>query len=307
MAGNRIPGPICGSVYGFDTDTLTLSETTPPGPVCSDLLEDMRAEAALRTTYTKPVKPAKRAKKKKHHEAVNCPQPGGELGSLSAHYESGSRGAAAIGYDSTGGWSYGKYQIATLTGTMDDFLDYVRTNAASIYQVLDKAGGSDAATKGTPVFKKAWTDLAADASFATVQHDFIKTTHYDLLAAKIKTDTGLDVAAHSAALRDVVWSVAVQHGPGSSVISAALEHKNLTTMTDEQIINAIYDRRESMITNKAGVQVPRYFPNSSEAVQKSVEARFKAERHCALQMLKEETEKMKASTLTSPWTTVVLP
>lgn len=36
---------------------------------------------------------------------IKCPEAG-RLGSLSARYESGSRGAAAIGYDRTGGWSY---------------------------------------------------------------------------------------------------------------------------------------------------------------------------------------------------------
>lgn len=304
MAG-QVPKPICGSVDGFDRDTLPLTQFPAPGPVCSFRIEDMLAEAALRGTLTKPQKPAARGKKKHHRPAVVCPKAG-ELGTLSAHYESGNHGAAAIGYDNTGGWSYGKYQIATLTGTMDDFLDYVQTNAPAVYKALNQAGGSDAATKGTPAFKKAWTDLAADSSFATVQHDFIKATHYDLLVAKIKQDTGLDVATRSAALRDVVWSVAVQHGPQATVISTALKHKTPASTTDEQIIDAIYDQRESKVTNKDGVRVLRYFPKSTEDVQKGVEDRFKKERFCAKQMLKEETERLKPAP-PSPVSGVPLP
>ena len=44
------------------------------------------------------------------------------LGSLSAKFESGTEGVAAIGYDRVGGTSYGKYQIASKPGTMDRFL-----------------------------------------------------------------------------------------------------------------------------------------------------------------------------------------
>jgi hypothetical protein len=247
----------------------------------------MLAEAALRSAHTKHKKPAKRGKKH-HHIGIVCPKAG-ELGALSAHYESGKWGAAAIGWDNTGGWSYGKYQIATLTGTMKEFLDYVNINAPSVHKALDLAGGFDAAKNGTPTFKKAWVVLAADSNFGTVQHDFIKTTHYDVLAARIKSDTGLDVANRSAALRDVVWSVAVQHGPTSEVISTALRHKTPAGMTDEQIIDAIYDRRESKIKNKDGARVLRYFSRSTANVQEGVEKRYKQERFCAKKMLREET------------------
>ncbi len=289
MTGSRVPRPICGTVDGFDTDTLALTQSTIPGPVCSFKLADMLAEAALRGSHTKAKKVAQRGKSE-HPRTVVCPEAG-ELGNLSARYESGNRGAGAINdgtKDVTGGWSYGKYQIATLTGTMDDFLDYVKTNAPWVWTALDKAGGSQAATGGTPAFRKAWVDLAADSRFGTVQHDFIKSTHYDVLAAKIKTDTGLDVSVRSAALRDVVWSVAVQHGPNSGLISTALKGKNLASITDEQIIDAIYDERERTNVNKQGVRVLKYFSKSTEAVQKDVAARFKQERFCAKKMLHDE-------------------
>ena len=45
-----------------------------------------------------------------------------EIGSLSARFESGKAGISAIGYDSKGGTSYGKYQIASRVGSMDAFL-----------------------------------------------------------------------------------------------------------------------------------------------------------------------------------------
>ncbi|MBA4357411.1 MAG: hypothetical protein C0405_06760, partial [Desulfovibrio sp.] len=44
------------------------------------------------------------------------------LGSMAALFESGDKGAAAIGYDRTGGTSYGTFQISSRAGTMNRFL-----------------------------------------------------------------------------------------------------------------------------------------------------------------------------------------
>jgi hypothetical protein len=51
-------------------------------------------------------------------------------------------------------------------------------------------------------------------------------------------------------------------------------------MSDADLIDAIYDERSSTI-EKDGKTVLKYFPNSTEAVQKSVLARFASERAAA--------------------------
>ena len=49
------------------------------------------------------------------------------IGKLAAQFESGSDGIAAVGYDKHGGTSYGKYQIASRVGSMDNFLSFLDT------------------------------------------------------------------------------------------------------------------------------------------------------------------------------------
>jgi hypothetical protein len=287
MAGSRIPQPLCGTTDGFDIDTLALMQSPLQGPVCSFCFDDMIAEAIARGAYTLPKKKAARHRHAKHPHTFQCPKAG-KLGALSAHYESGDRGSAAIGYDNIGGWSYGKYQIETINGTMKDFLKYAEGNAPDTSKKLVAAGGYDAALAGKETFKKAWIDLAAKDDFTDLQHNFIQARNYDPLVAKVKADCNLDVTVHSAALRDVVWSIAVQHGPGAKVISRALQGKSMARMTDEEIIDAIYNERERTKAGAHGGRVLFYFPKSTADVQKSVLSRFERERFCAKQMLSAE-------------------
>lgn len=284
MAGSRVPKPLCGASDGFDTGTVPLAQSPLPGPVCSFRIEDMIAEATAAGTHTKHKKNARKHRRTIHHHQAQCPKAG-ELGALSAHYESGSRGSAAIGYDTTGGWSYGKYQIETISGTMKDFLSFAETRSPGASKALTDAGAYKAALAGKEDFKAAWVKLAAKPEFTTLQHDFIASRNYDPLAAKVMADTGLDVSEHSAALRDVVWSVAVQHGPNSSVITRALMGKSVLHMTEEQIIDAIYDERGATKTDEDGHKVLKYFSHSTAAVQKSVLERYERERFCAKHML----------------------
>jgi hypothetical protein len=222
-------------------------------------------------------------------------QNGHDLGELSARFESARPAASAIGYDSTGGWSYGTYQIASNTGTMALFLDYLRVAQPEAYALLEKAGGSKAAMQGTREFKNAWQSLAADrtlgAAFVQAQYGFIKSGHYDVLAEKVLKDTGLDVTQRSVALQNVLWSVATQHGAASTVISNALSGKDVSNMTDKQIIEAIYAERSAVVVNRRGVKVAKYFPSSSQGVQTAVLDRFTRELSLALVMLDKEVSK----------------
>ena len=221
-----------------------------------------------------------------------------DLGGLSSHYESGGRGSNAVGTDSTGGWSYGKYQIATQTGTMKKFLAYLKTANPDIYKKLDDAGGNEGATDHTDAFAKAWDAAAKTDGFAGLEHGFIANTHYDPQAEKLSTK-GLDVGKRDKAVRDVTWSVSVQHGGGANVIVNALnkrvaeeEAKDKASgatrtrpqiidgISDEQLIDDIYDERSATV-EKGGKTVMKYFSNSTEAEQKAVCARFVAERAAA--------------------------
>jgi len=193
------------------------------------------------------------------------------IGNLSKRYESNGK-PGAIGFDAVGGWSYGLYQIATRTGTMSLFLAWLANSRYKwAYERLKRAGGDIAARDGSAAFKTAWTGLADDQEFTNAQHEYIKVSHYDVQAGRINAH-GLNIDTRSGALRDVVWSTAVQHGAKTNVITGVIaEHGALP---DAQLIPLIYAERRTR------------FGSSTPAVRASVMRRFDAECAEALAMLR---------------------
>jgi hypothetical protein len=139
-------------------------------------------------------------------------------------------------------------------------------------------------TAGTKEFTDAWKALAAKdpAGFDKVQHDYIKKNFHDVGVAHIKDKTGLDVNTRSKALQDVAWSTSVQHGPGNNIFANALKGKDVSKMSDEDIIKAVYAERGKK--NENGDLA--YFSKNSKSVQEGVANRFKSEEKDALAMLK---------------------
>ena len=88
-------------------------------------------------------------------------------------------------------------------------------------------------------------------------------------------------------MQDVVWSTAVQHGPGTPIIHRAcssLTCKTTDANYDELLIRAIYAERGR---RKADGNLA-YFGKSSASVQTGVANRFKSEMQDALRMLASE-------------------
>ena len=204
--------------------------------------------------------------------ALNNP----ELGALSFRFESNGR-PGAIGCDKNGGFSYGQYQIACRPGTMSTFMGFLAQRFPALLAPLKAAGGVAAATQGSEVFKAAWRKLAADPVFAVSQHAFIAETHYQPFAQHLLKSFGLALEQRSAALRDVAWSVAVQHGPGNAVFDRALSPLGKPLPADDAVlINAVYDERS---------QINKYFSKSTAEVQAAVAGRFRQERQLALNQM----------------------
>ena len=67
-------------------------------------------------------------------------------------------------------------------------------------------------------FIQEWKSLAsADYNgFLQMQHDYIKSEYYDK-ACRYLANEGFHTDNHSDALKDVIWSRAVQYGPGNVV------------------------------------------------------------------------------------------
>ena len=204
--------------------------------------------------------------------ATDADRPG-HIGALSRTFESSGR-PAAIGCDKNGGFSYGQYQIACRPGTMGTYLAFLNNRYPALLQPLTQAGGADAAAAGSLGFQAAWRALAAKPEFAESQHAFIAQTHFQPFVEHLRDALGLDITQRSAALRDVAWSVAVQHGASNTVFDAVLKPLGRPLPVDDAVlINAVYDERS---------KVDRYFSRSTAAVREAVADRFRRERQLAL-------------------------
>jgi LysM repeat protein len=215
--------------------------------------------------------------------ATTAPANDQRIGALSEQYESGGRGPGTVssGAGDPGGVSYGTYQLAGNMNRPQEFLANEGSRWAAEF------GG---ARPGTAAFTAAWREIAArePEAFEAAQHDYIQRTHYQVQADQVQTQTGVDVTNRSAALRDVVWSTSVQHGPETQVVARAMANVQAQGVTptdgqtyDRALINAIYDERGR---RDAGGGLA-YFSSSSASVQASVANRFAEERRDALNML----------------------
>lgn len=194
------------------------------------------------------------------------------LGSLSKKYESGSSGAGTIANNAGdwGGKSYGTYQIATNTGTMNNFMSWLKKNDSASYKELSRHG------VGSSGFDKAWKRLASSGSrFANSQHQFIKATHFDPVVNRAKKDLGISFDQAHPAIQDVVWSVGVQHGSAGAI--RIFKNAGIKKgMSNKEVIERIYNERSKVNT---------YFSRSSQSIKNSVYNRFQREKKDALAML----------------------
>ena len=205
------------------------------------------------------------------------------LGTLSGEAESnnGKNIFNNCNADKTGGCSYGTYQIETKKGTMKDYLNYLNQNPTyqDFYNSLQKAGGYNGALSGTDMFKGKWKELSNNSDFLKSQHDFIIASKLNPALKLVKDIKGLDFDKRSPVLKDVLFSTATQHGQGgaSEVFHNALGD-DVSNLTDEDIINKIYNERK---------KVDKYFNGSSIDTQSKLKnIRFPKENAKALELLK---------------------
>ncbi len=174
------------------------------------------------------------------------------LGQLSARFESGGRGPGAVsnGAGDSGGVSYGLYQFSSRVGTAAFF---VATEGA---RWKDEFG---AAQPGSAAFTHAWQAIAAREpdAFAQAQHAFIARTHYAPAVSAVLDRTGLDLDTRHPALRDAVWSVAVQHGRAAKILTAAVATADAALPRgdagyDRRLVEAIYAERTAYVLRVAG-------------------------------------------------------
>ena len=193
------------------------------------------------------------------------------LGALSRRFESNGN-PGAVGFDPPGGTSYGMYQIATRTGTMKEFMNFLASAKPDWYERLRQAGNPDPPEKGRGLFAQVWRVLSVEAPqlFAQIQHAFIKATIYDRAAKRLQ-GKGVDESKFSGAMREILWSTATGHGAGgaSKIFSRAFAGGG----SEVDIISRIYAIRKTQ------------YGSQPANIQKALVNRYVIEEQMALQML----------------------
>ncbi len=204
------------------------------------------------------------------------------LGSLSERFESGGRGAGTVsgGVADPGGVSYGVYQLSSRTGTAARFLE------AEGEKWVAEFG---AAAPGTAAFSRTWRAIAEHEpdEFGRAQHAFIERTHYRPAVDSVRSETGVDLDARDRAVREVAWSVAVQHGRAAHILIDAVKTAQVNDLRDDQVgydralIESIYARRCDYVLKVA----KRAGAAAARTLRSIVRNRYPAELESALAMI----------------------
>ena len=182
-----------------------------------------------------------------------------KLGTLSGLSESG-HDPAAIGDDNSGGPSYGAYQIATYTGTMNKYLNFIKNNPQyrNFYDTLERAGGNKAATLKDPNFVNEWKTLSQNDNFNNSQYNFIINTHLQPLLNSVQNKELLNIDNRHPVVKDALYSMSVQHGKAAQIVNNTLQElqeKN-AKVDDETLLRALYKKRADYVKSLPASQSP---------------------------------------------------
>ena len=207
----------------------------------------------------------------------------GSLGSLAARFESGNAGVAAIGYDRHGGTSYGKFQLSSRAGTMDSFVSFLRKEAPAWANRLSAAGSANTGSR-SGAMPKVWKEIAAEnpVLFEELQTRFVHNNHFQPAVAELGKRTGLDFNAMSPAMREVLWSTAVQHGVNGA---AKLFTRAVRQLGEEGMNTTAGEGFEKALITKVYALRSGQFGSSEARVQNAVMNRLAEERDLALAMV----------------------
>ncbi|MED4285314.1 D-alanyl-D-alanine carboxypeptidase family protein [Priestia megaterium] len=233
----------------FEFRICTKASTNSPNPTCEDSSDPSAGNANISfssgITQSESDKAAKAyaTQKKDALSGKVVTMPGfsnlSMLGTLSAEYESSGDPGVCEMDTAQGGLQCGTYQISVATGTMTDFMNYLKANYPQYYQVLGPV------PKVIGSFKPAWRNLynSDKQGFATAQHNFIGATHYTPVNASIKKKYGFDANTRSRAVQEMIWSYAVQHRYNTVKAWGNAIGSNWQNMSDAEIVTRMYDYR----------------------------------------------------------------
>jgi hypothetical protein len=188
------------------------------------------------------------------------------LGTIASIFESGNDfGAISSGGGDRGGKSYGKYQIASGTTDLDQF---IRTMGFARY--------FDGLEIGSDEFDLQWLVLSGNEDFQRAQTEYVVNQHYAMQTNKLQR-SGIDLSDRGIAIQEMVFSTAVQYGPNTNVIVNALNSHDLERLCDRDIVK--------IVQNYKVQNVHRNFRSSSPDIRESVTKRIINERDLLLTLV----------------------
>ena len=194
------------------------------------------------------------------------------LGSISSKYESGGDvSTISTGAGDPGGISYGKYQMSSNAGTMQEFLKSEEGSKFNTF-LKDYEIGSEG-------FNQAYSKLATNykETFEKAQDTFINKTHYQPVK-ELAESYGIDTS--SPAVKEMLFSQSVQHSykGNKEILEKArntLVEAGKSQYTVDDLVGAVYDARSDYVSeldlneNVKNSILNRYLKESKDVISLS--------------------------------------
>lgn len=204
--------------------------------------------------------------------------PDSRLGDTIAHEESGTDGVRAIGYDRNGGTSYGKWQLSSKQGGLEEWLRLLESRggeSAEIAKRLRASGPTNTGSKSGAFVDAYLKEASANAElFESTQRESLLKHNYNPAISRLQSDSLKKMIEGDKSLQEMMFSTAVQHGgSGAARIFNGVYREG---MSREDLIRAVYAKRGGQ------------FGASTAQVQQSALNRMDLERDLILGMNRGE-------------------
>ena len=204
--------------------------------------------------------------------------PDSKIGDTIAHEESGTAGVRAIGYDRTGGTSYGKWQLSSRRGSLEEWLQLLESKggeAAAVAGRLRAAGPTNTGGRSGAFVDAYLQEASANSElFENTQRESLLKHNYNPAMSSLQSDSLRRMIRGDKSLQEMMFSTAVQHGGGGAARIFNSVYRD--GMSREELIRAVYAKRGGQ------------FGSSTAQVQQSVQNRMDRERDLILGMNRGE-------------------
>lgn len=183
--------------------------------------------------------------------------------------EGEAAGVVSSGQHDPGKVSYGAFQLASSKQGAQQVLAFLKSPYGARW--LNRFAGMDP-TEPNGAFAQTWKAIARaePQAFFAAQYAYIQQTHYQPAVAFVLAKSGVNLDAQSVAVRNVVWSMAVQHGRGKHAILQAVQAlKGVVNPSDpnyqKALIDELFKVRRAYVHNNSQLS-PRYAREQRDAL-----------------------------------------